>query len=53
MPLCLLQTRLGVCVCRWGNPQTISWEPHLERTLASGQELRWTIEYEFGGGIKL
>ena len=32
----------------WGNPRTISWEPHLERTLAQGQEASWTVEYELG-----
>ena len=32
----------------WGNPRTISWEPHLERTLAQGQEASWKVEYEFG-----
>jgi len=37
----------------WGNPRTISWEPHLELTLASGQEANWAVEYEFGGGMKM
>ena len=36
----------------WGNPRTISWEPHLERTLAQGQEASWTVEYEFGAAGK-
>jgi hypothetical protein len=31
----------------WGNPNTFSWEPFLERTLAPGQELRWWIDYDF------
>ena len=36
----------------WGNPRTISWEPHLERTLAQGQEASWTVEYELGSAGK-
>ncbi|NKB72816.1 MAG: hypothetical protein GKR89_37575 [Candidatus Latescibacteria bacterium] len=31
----------------WGNPQTFSWEPFLERTIASGQNLSWWIAYDF------
>jgi hypothetical protein len=31
----------------WGNPQTFSWEPFLERTVASGQLLEWHIDYHF------
>jgi len=31
----------------WGNGQTFSWEPFLERTLASGQETTWWIDYDF------
>lgn len=31
----------------WGNARTFSWEPYLERTLYSGQELNWWIEYDF------
>eukprot|EP01050_Picozoa_sp_SAG11_P039103 SAG11_NODE_16289_length_552_cov_0.750552_1_plen_83_part_10 len=27
---------------------TISWEPHLERTVHSGQTAEWAVEYEFG-----
>ena len=33
--------------CR-GNDRTISWEPHLERTVAGGQTMEWSVEYEFG-----
>ena len=36
----------------WGNPRTISWEPHLERTLAQGQEASWTVENELGSAGK-
>ena len=32
----------------WGNPRTISVEPHLDRTVAQGQSTEWTMEYEFG-----
>ena len=32
----------------WGNDRTISWEPHLERTITGGQSMEWTVEYEFG-----
>lgn len=31
----------------WGNPTTFSWEPFLERTVASGQTLSWWIDYDF------
>jgi len=31
----------------WGNQKTFSWEPFFERTLASGQEARWWIDYDF------
>lgn len=31
----------------WGNPFTFSWEPFLERMLASGQSLEWSISYDF------
>jgi hypothetical protein len=31
----------------WGNPQTFSWEPFLERTVAAGQEITWWIDYDF------
>ena len=31
----------------WGNPQTFSWEPYLERTVFAGQQARWTIDYDF------
>ena len=31
----------------WGNPQTFSWEPFLERTVAAGQTLNWYIDYHF------
>jgi hypothetical protein len=31
----------------WGNPQTFSWEPFLERTVGAGQELAWWIDYDF------
>ena len=31
----------------WGNPRTFSWEPFLERGVASGQEYAWTIDYDF------
>ena len=32
----------------WGNDRTISWEPHLERTVHGGQAASWSVEYEFG-----
>ncbi len=31
----------------WGNKNTFSWEPFLERSAASGQQLVWSIDYEF------
>jgi hypothetical protein len=31
----------------WGNPNTFSWEPFLERTIGMGQSLTWWIDYEF------
>ena len=31
----------------WGNSHTFSWEPFLERLLAPGQELAWSIDYTF------
>ncbi len=31
----------------WGNPNTFSWEPFLERTVGMGQSLIWWIDYEF------
>ena len=31
----------------WGNSQTFSWEPFLERTTAPGQTLSWWIDYDF------
>jgi hypothetical protein len=31
----------------WGNGQTFSWEPYLERTIIRGQELAWWIDYDF------
>lgn len=31
----------------WGNPQTFSWEPFLERTVAPGQSHDWQIDYDF------
>ena len=31
----------------WGNGNTFSWEPFLERTLAGGQEADWWIDYDF------
>lgn len=31
----------------WGNPNTFSWEPFLERTVAAGQSLHWWIDYDF------
>ena len=31
----------------WGNPQTFSWEPFLERTIGAGQEFGWWIDYDF------
>ncbi len=31
----------------WGNQHTFSWEPFLERTIASGQAVSWQIDYDF------
>ena len=31
----------------WGNQRTFSWEPYLERTIGSGQQLSWRIDYDF------
>ena len=31
----------------WGNPNTFSWEPYLERGVGVNQELTWWIDYEF------
>jgi hypothetical protein len=31
----------------WGNPQTFSWEPFLERTVGPAQSLAWWIDYSF------
>lgn len=31
----------------WGNPNTFSWEPFLERTVAATQSLEWWIDYDF------
>ena len=31
----------------WGNKNTFSWEPFLERTVARGQALSWSVAYEF------
>jgi len=31
----------------WGNRQTFSWEPYLERTIGAGQETTWWIDYDF------
>jgi hypothetical protein len=31
----------------WGNRQTFSWEPFLERTIGAGQEFGWWIDYDF------
>lgn len=31
----------------WGNGATFSWEPFLERTVATGQTLDWWIDYTF------
>jgi hypothetical protein len=31
----------------WGNANTFSWEPFLERTVAAGHALTWWIDYDF------
>jgi hypothetical protein len=31
----------------WGNANTFSWEPFLERTLAPTQRITWWIDYDF------
>jgi len=31
----------------WGNQNTFSWEPFIERTVAAGHELRWWMDFEF------
>ena len=31
----------------WGNPNTFSWEPFYEHTIAPNQETTWWIDYEF------
>ena len=31
----------------WGNTNTFSWEPYLERTVMPGQTLNWRIDYDF------
>lgn len=31
----------------WGNPNTFSWEPFLERSVGMGREYGWWIDYEF------
>jgi len=31
----------------WGNANTFSWEPYLERTVPAGQTMTWWIDYEF------
>lgn len=31
----------------WGNANTFSWEPFLERTIHSNQELSWSVDYDF------
>ena len=58
-PLVILQRhpRLGLAAATcsyaptyfpiWGNPNTFSWEPFLERTVGMGQSSTWWIDYEF------
>lgn len=31
----------------WGNPNTFSWEPFLERSVGAGKSYTWWIDYEF------
>lgn len=31
----------------WGNRKTFSWEPYVERTVGSRQEMSWSIDYDF------
>ena len=31
----------------WGNPNTFSWEPYFENSIAAGQELSWGLDYTF------
>jgi hypothetical protein len=31
----------------WGNGNTFSWEPYLERGVGVNQALTWWIDYEF------
>lgn len=31
----------------WGNENTVSWEPMIERTIAPGQKVRWGLDYDF------
>ena len=31
----------------WGNARTFSWEPYLERSLFTGQNATWNIDYDF------
>lgn len=31
----------------WGNENTVSWEPMIERTIAAGQKVGWGLDYDF------